>query len=533
MPETIGQRLKKAREYRNLTLEKAEQATRIRAIYLQALEADDFSAIPSPVQARGFLRNYAEYLNLDLDEMVEELRESRSVLEEIEGVVFENEQEVVPSLHDDRDPDPAEGETESEPFWQTWLKRVKEESGQSIEEIVIEPDPEPEFTKQAETEDKPVSKEDEVAEKPPSGRELWQAFLNRAGIRVSRRQEKLPPAVDVQAKTKPLSNVVPPVQQTRSSVEIINEIGLQLRQRREMLSLSLDEIERHTRMRAQFLGALESGKFDDLPSPVQTRGMLSNYATFLVLDPDDLLLQFAEALQARHRERHPEGVVRKRTQPVIPSSIPTLRSFIVGDIAFGFGVVILLVVFSVWGGSRVISVQNTQNIDVQVEATGLSISEALIGTPVEEVEAEITLIAAEDTPIPGLAEGTVAVPTPNFSVNVQVNVVAVERTFMRVFVDGEETFNGRTIPGNAYLYEAEQSVELLVGNGAAVRVIYNQRDLGLLGGFGQVSSFIYTIDEIIVPTPIIPLTPTNTPYVSPTPSITPSPTATRESATNE
>ena len=69
MAETIGQRLKKAREYRNLTLEKVADATHIRTVYLRALEADDFSAMPSPVQARGFLRNYAEYLGFDFEKL--------------------------------------------------------------------------------------------------------------------------------------------------------------------------------------------------------------------------------------------------------------------------------------------------------------------------------------------------------------------------------------------------------------------------------------------------------------------------------
>ena len=68
--------------------------------------------------------------------------------------------------------------------------------------------------------------------------------------------------------------------------------------------------------------------------------------------------------------------------------------------------------------------------------------------------------------------------------------------------------------------------KFLAGNGAALRVVYNQRDLGLLGGFGQIASFIYTADEILVPTPVIPPTPTNTPFISPTPSVTPSPTPT-------
>jgi cytoskeletal protein RodZ len=45
-------------------------------------------------------------------------------------------------------------------------------------------------------------------------------------------------------------------------------------------------VERHTHLRAVFVKALEEGAFDKLPSPVQTRGMLSNYATFLDLDVD-------------------------------------------------------------------------------------------------------------------------------------------------------------------------------------------------------------------------------------------------------
>src|SRR5512145_2202361 len=74
MTQTIGQRLKAEREEQRLTLEKVFEATRIRVQYLQALEADDLSVMPSPVQARGYLRNYAEYLGLNVDKILDELR---------------------------------------------------------------------------------------------------------------------------------------------------------------------------------------------------------------------------------------------------------------------------------------------------------------------------------------------------------------------------------------------------------------------------------------------------------------------------
>ncbi|HUH96103.1 MAG TPA: helix-turn-helix transcriptional regulator [Anaerolineales bacterium] len=69
MSESIGSKLKQRREMRHLSIGQVAEQTRIRAHYLQALEGDDLSEIPSMVQARGFLRIYAEFLGLDLDEL--------------------------------------------------------------------------------------------------------------------------------------------------------------------------------------------------------------------------------------------------------------------------------------------------------------------------------------------------------------------------------------------------------------------------------------------------------------------------------
>src|SRR5687767_470183 len=85
MTQTIGQRLKAEREAQKLTLEKVFEITRIRVPYLHALETDDLSSVPSPVQARGYLRNYAEYLGLDFQELLDEMRAN---MEGISGEVI-------------------------------------------------------------------------------------------------------------------------------------------------------------------------------------------------------------------------------------------------------------------------------------------------------------------------------------------------------------------------------------------------------------------------------------------------------------
>ena len=61
----IGNSLREARYRQQLELSEIEQATKIRARYLQALEEEQFDALPAQAYVKGFLRNYAEYLGLD------------------------------------------------------------------------------------------------------------------------------------------------------------------------------------------------------------------------------------------------------------------------------------------------------------------------------------------------------------------------------------------------------------------------------------------------------------------------------------
>lgn len=68
----IGNSLRAARERQALDHGEIELATKIRAKYLRALEAEDFEALPGGTYIRGFLRTYADFLGLDGEIYVEE-----------------------------------------------------------------------------------------------------------------------------------------------------------------------------------------------------------------------------------------------------------------------------------------------------------------------------------------------------------------------------------------------------------------------------------------------------------------------------
>jgi cytoskeleton protein RodZ len=68
--QTLGQLLRQERELRDIPLDRIEEATRIRAAQLRAIEDDRLEALPAEAYARGFVRTYAEYLGLNGDDVV-------------------------------------------------------------------------------------------------------------------------------------------------------------------------------------------------------------------------------------------------------------------------------------------------------------------------------------------------------------------------------------------------------------------------------------------------------------------------------
>jgi hypothetical protein len=73
MPE-IGSTLREARMRARIDITEVEQATKIRAKYLRALENEEWGLLPGPTFIRSFLREYADYLGLDSRTLVEEYK---------------------------------------------------------------------------------------------------------------------------------------------------------------------------------------------------------------------------------------------------------------------------------------------------------------------------------------------------------------------------------------------------------------------------------------------------------------------------
>jgi transcriptional regulator with XRE-family HTH domain len=80
----IGRTLELARKEQGLSLKQVEQATKIRATYLRELERENFGVLPA-VYMQGSLKTYANFLHLDGEALVRELRRRQTSQHEPQG----------------------------------------------------------------------------------------------------------------------------------------------------------------------------------------------------------------------------------------------------------------------------------------------------------------------------------------------------------------------------------------------------------------------------------------------------------------
>jgi Uncharacterized protein conserved in bacteria len=160
---------------------------------------------------------------------------------------------------------------------------------------------------------------------------------------------------------------------------------------RERKGVDLYRAERDTKIRARYLGALERGDYKELPGAVYTKGFLRNYALYLGLDPDDVLVQW----------RNERGDAKEQAPSiVVPRPIAAPRQGL--TFSPGLVVVVLLTVvivaFGVYLGVQVLRFAKPPTITVTQPATA-----------VIDVDESTTKYTLQGVTLPG---ATVSIATP-------------------------------------------------------------------------------------------------------------------------
>lgn len=312
------------------------------------------------------------------------------------------------------------------------------------------------------------------------------------------------------------------------------ELGTLLRREREKRGLSLEQLSERIRVRPQFLDAMENEHWDRLPSYGFVKGFMRAYAQALGLDPERILslyetLAFPQDVSAR---------------PVSPGGRGKKRPFIVTLVVL---LILLLVaggVYYIWkidvpwpfrgahkGPAKPTETENMSQEQAE-EAGGIAkekpVAQTQEQTPLQTVaetasprQEEPAAAASQDVPppeadappqtetavSPDMPEtdtkitpdtGPVKAPekekaTQNGSQHVLKGIVK-ERTWVRIFIDGQDPKESVFTPGSRPEWEAQDGFELLIGNAGGIDFEFNGEHMTNLGKSGQVIRLFFPED---------------------------------------
>ncbi|MFN8372430.1 MAG: DUF4115 domain-containing protein [Anaerolineae bacterium] len=337
-------------------------------------------------------------------------------------------------------------------------------------------------------------------------------------------------------------------------------LGRYLRESREAREKTLQDAEQALRIRRHILEAFELGDFNVAgASQVQIRGFIRNYARYLNLDEDRVVMFYESALengQRRGKRKNPRRDRSGQRELTAPRSItdtnPSLPRVSIAEQRANANrartllssLVMTLVGLASLAVIAFVLYQILQAPAQENDDTPFGVLGALPPSPTFTPAPSFT-----PRPSPAAAEQVRAIPTYSGR-GVLVSIEMTQRTWVRFVADDVERYAGIAPPGTILEYNANNSIVVTASNAQALNVIYNGQQQGMLGGRGQRIDITFTPTnmELLMgpgfeptsefsPTPlptsaidvgalIEQLTPTVTPGPSPTPTATFTPSLT-------
>ncbi len=220
-------------------------------------------------------------------------------------------------------------------------------------------------------------------------------------------------------------------------------LGDKLRDARQRLQLSLDDVESATKIRKKYLIALEQEDFARLPALIYAKGFLRTYALFLGLDADTLVEQVPE--------------------PPAPTTLEPAMHVPKPPRAIGSLLVVTLII-------------------AMVGAVGVYLYQQGLSMPIEPevVAIEIPTPTAVPTATPSPIPAVVVTRT------VALQVKAIEPTWISVTIDTQPAFAGRLEIGDNHTWTGKDLIALRIGNAGGLDVVANGQRKGYLGRPGEV-----------------------------------------------
>jgi len=292
-----------------------------------------------------------------------------------------------------------------------------------------------------------------------------------------------------------------------------------LKDRREKLGKTIEEIAKATRIKGSYLKAIEDGDFSKLPVEVYTRGYIREYARFIGVSPDIAIASYEAYIEEikgpKEADKIPvikplsEDITAKEIEEyaVFQSNLeskeisdaftekPLLAKLSVNGIArkalVAFSVLIAaIIIYAVLPGGK-----DAPPVTPKIEPgmqPGIQIKEPE-SPPVMQSQENIKEKSTQHVnpaiitppPVPGTAGNKLEAMNASKKKH-NLSISATDTVWILLTIDGDDKKEMLLNAGETAFYEAYRSMNLVVGNAGGVKLKFNGKPIENLGEKGQV-----------------------------------------------
>lgn len=169
------------------------------------------------------------------------------------------------------------------------------------------------------------------------------------------------------------------------------DIGDKLRSAREAKGLSIEDIEKATKIQSRYLTAIEDDDFDKLPGDFYVRAFIRQYAQVVGLDGKKLLSEYQEDVPESKPDEYVEDSIENKSEEVkkTTDNKKNLWKNYLPKIAIGLGIIIVVLIGYVLyarlssGGQRNNTASNNVKVSTQTSSSSSSKKLATTTNPVK------------------------------------------------------------------------------------------------------------------------------------------------------
>jgi cytoskeleton protein RodZ len=268
----------------------------------------------------------------------------------------------------------------------------------------------------------------------------------------------------------------------------MESVGQKLRTIRLQQGLTLEDISAKTRISKRNLQAIEADDLTPIGSSFFYKSFVRQFAEQLKLDYCELAGAVQELSSTLPEPLMPGQVAGGLEISKAPRLGRPRSKGLRWIYSFGSLFVMLIAcstVYSVWQNSR-----------FKLQASVSDFVHSLIEGKVEKSATAPARNVSESEslrqPVSQPAETISAQATPPADGAFRVELSAIERTWLSIVADGEQTFSGILDTSETKVLEGHETARIRTGNAGGLNVVFNGKAIGSLGPRGQVRTVVFT-----------------------------------------